>query len=151
MADIHIDDFYRDTAVTLLHLYALFPRAETVFVEDIAGPEETDEFGLHSKRHLGALAAMIWLGDEGYLRHQGPIRQEALDQVVLTSRAFLTLNKTPLTPRPVDATDRSRSLIDEQQTNLFQLRNALKRKESATLRRAILDFMAQVQATPDAL
>lgn len=147
MADLHIDDFFRDTAVTLLHLYALFPRAETVFVEDIAGPEETDEFGLHSKRHLGALAAMIWLGDEGYLRHQGPIRQEALDQVVLTAQGFLALNKSPLKPRPVDATHRSRSLLDEQQTNLYQLRDAVKRKESAMIRRVMLDLMNQIQAS----
>lgn len=147
MADIHIDDFYRDVAVTLLHLYAQFPRMEPVFVEDIAGPEDTDEFGLHSKRHLSALAAVIWLGDEGYLRHQGPIKQEAVDQAVLTSRAFLTLNKVPLTPRPLDATDRSRSLIDEQQTNLYQLRDAIKRKDSARIRRVVLDFMAQQQAS----
>ena len=66
--------------------------------------------------------------------------------MVLTAPAFLVLNKPPLIPRPMDATDRSRSLLDEQQTNLYQLRDALKRKESATIRRVVLDLMAQVQA-----
>lgn len=145
MADIHIDDFHRDCALTLLHLYALFPRPETVFVEDIAGPEDTDEFGLHSKRHLSALAAMMWLGDEGLLRHQGPIRQEALDQVVLTADAFLALNHRPRTQRPVDATEQSQSLLEEQQTNLFELRNAVKGKDSARTRRAMLELLGRVK------
>lgn len=143
MADIHIDDFYRDAALSLLRLYALFPRPETLFVEDITGPEETDEFGLHSKRHMSALATMAWLGDEGYLRHQGLIRQEALDQVVLTGAAFLALNKTPRAPRPVDVTDQSRSLVDERQTNVYALRDAIKRRDSARIRRVMLDLMDQ--------
>ena len=50
MADIHIDDFYRDVAAIFLRLYALFPRKSTLFVEDISGPDQPDEFGLHHPR-----------------------------------------------------------------------------------------------------
>jgi hypothetical protein len=37
MADIHIDDFYRDVAKILIRLYAMFPRKTTPYVEDISG------------------------------------------------------------------------------------------------------------------
>ena len=43
MTDLHIDDFYRDCAMTLQQLYQLFPRRGSVFVEDIIGHDEPDE------------------------------------------------------------------------------------------------------------
>ena len=48
MADIHIEEFYKDAAIALVQLYNAFPRRVNLFVEDIAGPDEPDEFGLHS-------------------------------------------------------------------------------------------------------
>ena len=50
MTDINIDDFFKDSAKVLVQLYSVFPRRHTVFVEDVSGPEETDEFGMHSTR-----------------------------------------------------------------------------------------------------
>ena len=35
MADIHIDDFYRDCALILLRLYTSFPRKSVLYVDDI--------------------------------------------------------------------------------------------------------------------
>lgn len=92
MSDLHIDDFYRDVAKTLALLYSHFPRRITLYVEDISGPDTPDEFGLHSPRHEACFHALLWLGYSDYLSYEHIVRQEAVDQVVLTHRAFLLLN-----------------------------------------------------------
>ncbi len=95
MADIHIADFYKDAARILVQLYNQFPRPTMLFVEDIAGPDTPDEFGLHSPRHQSCLSTMLWLAQSGYLSYETLVRQEAIDQAVLTQRGF-TLLATPL-------------------------------------------------------
>ncbi len=92
MADIHIADFHKDVAKIFCQLYAGFPRKLTVFVEDISGPDSPDEFGLHSTRHQACFATLLWLADEGYIRYDSTIRQEAIDQVTLTHRGFTLLS-----------------------------------------------------------
>jgi hypothetical protein len=92
MADIHIEEFYKDAAIALGQLYGAFPRRINLFVEDIAGPDEPDEFGLHSERHMACFGALLWLSEEGLLRYIDTIRQEALDQAVLTRDAFIRLS-----------------------------------------------------------
>ncbi|HLT14291.1 MAG TPA: hypothetical protein VK006_09365 [Marinobacter sp.] len=92
MADIHVEEFYKDVAVALVQLYAAFPRRINLFVEDIAGPDDPDEFGLHSKRHMACFGALLWLSEEGLLRYVDTIRQEALDQAVLSRTAFIRLS-----------------------------------------------------------
>lgn len=90
--DLHIDDFYRDAAAGLLMLYQAFPRKTALYVEDLIGREEPDEFGLPSKRHQSCLGALLWLAEEGYLRFETTIRFEALDQAVLSEMGFLRLS-----------------------------------------------------------
>ncbi|MCK7547313.1 hypothetical protein ACFQGA_10235 [Marinobacter koreensis] len=102
MADIHVEEFYRDVAIALAQLYSVFPRRINLFVEDIAGPDEPDEFGLHSKRHMACFGALLWLEEEGLLRYVDTIRQEALDQAVLTREAFIRLS-APAPAALVDA------------------------------------------------
>lgn len=92
MADIHVEEFYKDVAVALVQLYSVFPRRTNLFVEDIAGPDEPDEFGLHSNRHMACFGTLLWLEEEGLLRYVDTIRQEALDQAVLTHKAFVRLS-----------------------------------------------------------
>ncbi|MDV2079061.1 MULTISPECIES: hypothetical protein [Marinobacter] len=92
MADIHIEEFYKDTAIALVQLYNAFPRRVNLFVEDIAGPDQADEFGLHSRRHMACFGSLLWLAEEGYVRYVDTIRQEALDQAVLSHRAFTRLS-----------------------------------------------------------
>ena len=75
MADLHVEEFHKDAAIALTQLYGAFPRRVNLFVEDIAGPDEPDEFGLHSKRHMACLGALLWLGEEGLLRYVDTIRQ----------------------------------------------------------------------------
>lgn len=76
--DLQIDDFYKDAAGGLLALYQAFPRKIALYVEDLIGREEPDEFGLPSKRHQSCLGALLWLADEGYLRFESTIQFLAL-------------------------------------------------------------------------
>lgn len=92
--DLQIDDFYRDAAAGLLMLYQAFPRKTALYVDDLIGHEEPDEFGLPSKRHQSCLGALLWLAEEGYLRYETTIQHLALDQAVLTEKAFLRLTCT---------------------------------------------------------
>lgn len=91
--DLQIDDFYKDIAAGMLQLYQAFPRKIALYVEDLIGREEPDEFGLPSARHQACLGALLWLADEGYLRYESGIRYEALDQAVLTEKGFLRLSR----------------------------------------------------------
>lgn len=99
MTDLHIDDFYRDIGKALTLLYGQFPRRMTLIVEDIIGPDTPDEFGLPSPRHEACLQALLWLAQTDYLTFESLVRQEALDQAVLTHRAFLTLTEYTHQPR----------------------------------------------------
>lgn len=145
MADLHLDDFYGDVARTLLTLLQTFPRPHTLFVEDICGPDEPDEFGLHSKRHQACFAALLWLADEGYLRHAGPVRQEAIDQAVLSSRSLLLLNTAPRQSPLTEVSQQSAELHRAQQIYAQRLRECVKARDSFALRRAVLDFMGRFQ------
>ena len=89
--DLHIHDFYRDAGRILLALFQQFPAPATVYVEDIAGPDTPDEFGLHSPRHLACLGAMTWLKECGYIRFAQVVRQEAVEEAALTHHSFLLL------------------------------------------------------------
>lgn len=91
MLDVHINDFWKDCAAILLMGLRNFPRSQTLFIEDICGPDEIDEFGLHSTRHLSALGALQWLKDEGFIRFSTFDRQESADDFVLSNKAFTRL------------------------------------------------------------
>lgn len=141
MADIHVEEFYKDAAIALVQLYGVFPRRINVFVEDIAGPDEPDEFGLHSKRHMACFGALLWLAEEDLLRYVDTIRQEALDQAVLTRRAFIRLSA----PAPVALTrefgipdEKSArtlppSVQDDLSTHIHLIRTALRSGNSALI------------------
>ena len=92
MADIHIADFHRDCTSILTLLYRSFPRKVQLFVDDISGPADPDEFGLPSARHQACFATMLWLAEAGYITYHSTIRQEALDQVTLSHMGFNLLS-----------------------------------------------------------
>ena len=144
MTDIHVDDFFKDGAKVLTQLYAAFPRRHSVFVEDICGPEEPDEFGLHSQRHLSCFGTMLWLGEEGYLRFEDTIRQEAIDQAVLSARCFTLLSTPTKPPHASDAKDLPASIEAERSTTIHRLRLALKQQSSVAIRAIMVDLMAQM-------
>ncbi|MCG8612036.1 MAG: hypothetical protein MI864_16035 [Pseudomonadales bacterium] len=93
MSDIHIEDFCKDVAKILVQLYTVFPRRTSVYVEDIAGEDNPDEYGLHGDRHMACFGAMIWLAEENYIRYVDTIRQEAVDQAILTHKALNLLSR----------------------------------------------------------
>lgn len=100
MADLNILDFYKDTALILMSLQRVFPRKMDLFVEDLIGPDQVDEFGLHTKRHESCFGAMLWLSEEGYLKYGATIRQEGVDQAYLTAKGLIkltTIVNAPLT------------------------------------------------------
>jgi hypothetical protein len=137
VADLHIEEFYKDTAIALVQLYGAFPRRVNLFVEDIAGTDDTDEFGLHSKRHMACFGTLLWLEEEGFLRYVDTIRQEALDQAVLTQKAFVTLSapaNSELTPSDSgQATDLPAAVRDDLFTHIHLIRDALKSGRSAKI------------------
>lgn len=133
MTDLHIDDFYKDVAAILLRLYSLFPRKQILFVDDICKGEEPDEFGLPSPRFLSCFSAMVWLGEENFLRYDSPIRQEALDQAVLTEKGFLLLSSRSEISIMLDEHSGDNlppSVMAASQTNIAQLRRALDSRSS---------------------
>ena len=140
MADIHIDDFFKDVAKVLSHLYLSFPRKSTLYVEDLVGPDQIDEFGIHSDRHLACLGTMLWLAEEDYLRFDDTVRQEAIDQAVLTGRAFNLLNM-PREDALLDAEDMPESLRTERSTNIGLVREALRSQSSARVRAVVGDLL----------
>ena len=141
MSDIHIDDFFKDAALTLNRLYAAFPRKIPVFVEDIAGTVTTDEFGVPGERFVACFGTLLWLAEEGYLRYDDTIRMEAIDQAVLTGRCFNVLTLPSRTDRPRDASIPV-SVRNERSTYIHELRDALKSGNSVTVRAAMTGIMA---------
>jgi hypothetical protein len=141
MAGIHIDEFYADAAQIIVSLFGVFPRPVTIFVEDICGPDEPDEYGVHSHRHLACFATLLWLAEEGYIRYKETIRSEAIDQAVLSGRCFTTL----LTPAPgaaqAEKTDLPPSIKAEHATVIYRLTQALKSRSSVDIQAAFTPLL----------
>ena len=145
MADLHIEDFYRDVAKIFLNLYALFPRKTILYVEDICGPDQPDEFGLHNPRFQAGFSAMVWLAEHGYIHFHETIRQEALDQAVLSQKAFLLLSSRSdlgLIERG-DHKSLSPSVLEDSLANISQLRAAVADGSSILLRRCVSYLLSQ--------
>jgi hypothetical protein len=132
--DLQIDDFYKDAAAGLLALYLAFPRKVGLYVEDLIGREEPDEFGLPSKRHQACLGALLWLADEGYLRYESTIHYDALDQAVLSEKGFLRLSRGVPHALP-DGDALPPSVRRVHSTLAHQLREALQQQHSERIAR----------------
>lgn len=147
MSDIHISDFNRDIAIILIRLYNQFPRKTTLYVEDIAGYEEPDEFGLHSDRYLSCLGAMLWLSEEGFIRHDSVVKQEAIDQAVITNSCFVLLNTAchniiegSIEPDAPSSISQMKSLI------INQLRSGLKSGSSACIGSVVQELLERMSS-----
>lgn len=132
--DLQIDEFYKDAAAGMLMLYQVFPRKAALYVEDLIGREEPDEFGLPSKRHQSCLSALLWLADEGYLRFDSTIAYDALDQAVLTEKGFLRLSRGVPHALPSEETPPA-AVRRVQATLAWQLRDALSAHNSERVAR----------------
>jgi len=144
MSDIHIDDFYRDSAKVLVRLYATFPTPVTLYVEDISGPDEPDEFGMHHPRFESCFSTMVWLAQHDYLHFNELLRKEAMDGVVLTQKAFLILAGSSLDNELYKkaSPETPPSITDRLNTQIAQLRNALNEGSSIQLKKAITNVLS---------
>lgn len=130
MADLNILDFYKDTALILMSLQRVFPRKMELFVEDLIGPDQVDEFGLHTKRHEACFGAMLWLSDEGFLKYGATIRQDGIDQAFLTAKGLIRL--TTIVEAPWSGRE---ALNTEEEVPRFEARERLTMIEH--MRRAV--------------
>jgi hypothetical protein len=139
MSDIHIDDFYKDVARIFLRLYLTFPRKTILYVEDICGEDEPDDFGLHSDRFLSGFSTMIWLGEHDYLRYDNTIQQEAVDQAVLSEKGFMLLSSRSTLDLGDEnvAEDIPPSVLEHSSSNIAQLRKAIKSGSSIMIRQCV--------------
>jgi hypothetical protein len=130
MIDVNIDDFYHDVAVTLLSLYQQFPLKISLYIEDVCGPEDADEFGLHSRRHLSCIGALEWMHDEGFIRYLDIVKQECAEQCTLTQKAFRKLAFLK-----IDKNRDQVSSIEKQKSSLvYRLHQAVKDQSSIDIR-----------------
>ena len=150
MTDIHIDDFYKDVALIFLRLYNSFPRKTVLYVEDICGADQPDEFGLHSERFVSGFSAMVWLGDHGYLRYETPIKQQALDQTTLTERGFLLLSSRsqldfgdPVVSLQTDNDQLPASVMEQSKSNINQLRKAISSRSSIMIKQCVHSLLSR--------
>ena len=145
MGDLHIDDFYKDAAKVLLVLYQYFPRPYTVYVSDISGPDEPDEYGLHSDRHQACFSTMVWLADAGLLRYVDIINREAIDQAVLTHKALTLLTTRSEIRFQPEEESMPPSVADEQASHIHQLRFAVRDGASFTIRRIMQHLLNEAK------
>lgn len=141
MADIHIDEFHHDCTKALVMVYNAFPRLITLYVDDLISDSGTDEFGIPTRRHKACFDALVWLGEENYIRYQDRVHQNALDQVTLTEKCFLRMNmpSSHLMPKshlPV-------ALANKRRTIVWQFREALKESSSDKINSAFVDFLSR--------
>lgn len=148
MNDVNIDDFYHDIGVILLSLFQQFPRKVSLFIDDISGPDDMDEFGLHSPRYLSAIGALMWLHDEGYIRYFDIIKQESAEECTLTQKAFVKLIRPNLTPEEFR---KANSISKRESTLAFKMQKALREQSSIDMQNIIEQhfFHASPITTPN--
>ena len=132
--DLQIDDFYHDASRALLSLYRAFPRKSTLYIDELIGYQEPDEYGLPTVRHQSCLGTLLWLGEEGYLRHAGTIRFEAVDQAVLSEKGFLRLTARIASPT-LESSGLPPSVLRVRCTLASQLQEALRSGDGEDLAR----------------
>ena len=143
MSDLNIDEFYADAALTLTNLFAVFPRPVTIFAEDICGLDEPDEYGVHSNRYLACFSTLLWLGEEGYIRYADTIRQDAIDQAVLTGKCFAALLSTA--PGTTTASDNLPPSVALRQSSIVHaLEQAVKSKSSTAIQAAFAPLLERM-------
>ncbi len=153
MADINIENFYKHIARILSILYEAFPSKSPLYVDDVAGVDDPDEYGLHSPDYTAGFFAMLWLADEQYIRYMDTIRQDGVDQAVLTHKAFLKLTQVsdPIYQATVYQTDDSHvvsttqteeagsppSVVEDHMLVINQLRHALRSGDSIAITKVV--------------
>jgi len=152
MSGIHIDEFFADAAHILVSLHNVFPRPVTLFAEDICGPDEPDEYGVHSHRYQACFATMVWLAQEGYIRYQDTIRQDAIDQAVLSGKCFTALISPSTVPSNASSHSAAHALDEalppsvraEHSTLIYHLEQALRSRSSTAVQSVFVALLARM-------
>ncbi len=139
--DLHIEDFNKDVARVLIFLYDYFPRKLELYIEDISGPDDIDDYGLHSNRHLACMSAIIWLAEEGLIRYESLVKQESFDQAVLTKRSYVLLSNIIKNPVPEPSNELPESVFKHRSTRIATIKEALKSHNSELLKTVIARFI----------
>ena len=153
MADINVEYFYQDIAKILSILYASFPSKAAIYVAEVSGADEPDEYGLHTDRYSACFYAMLWLQEEGYLRYSDSIRQDGIDQATLTLRAFMKLSAIaePIYIEPLlddeelreeEPDGLSPSVLEDRMLVINQLRRSLDNRSSIAIGKVIQHILA---------
>jgi hypothetical protein len=137
MNDVNIDDFYHDIGVILLSLFQQFPRKVSLFIDDISGPADMDEFGLHSSRYLCAIGALMWLHDEGYIRYLDIIKEESAEECTLTQKSFVKLIRPNLSREQFG---QANSIKKRESTLAFKMQKALREQSSIDMQNIIEQY-----------
>jgi hypothetical protein len=139
MFDIHIEEFYLDCTKILKQLYQAFPKKSNVFVEDISGPDQPDEYGIHSDRSQSCFGAMIWLENENFISFESTLRQEAIDQAILSSKGLRFMSSICHDDYMNSITDKIHPLKDELKClpNIDTLNHIMKHGTSSQLGLAV--------------
>ena len=119
MFDIHICDFYHDLSQIFTQLHARFPREETLWLDEVCGEDELDEYGMHSKRYMSCFGTVLFLEREGFIRFSSEEGLNGFNHCVLTLKGFQNLNKfKPNTQSP--AIDEIRKSIREKSSDAIE-------------------------------
>ena len=145
MSDINVSDFFKDAGLILNQLYRVFPRLATLYVEDVSGPDQLDEYGLHGTRHLACFNAMLWLAEEGLIRYHDTIRQDAIEHAVLTGPCFILLTKPRLHAVDGQLEDLTDSMRLDRSAKIHGIRTALKQRSSSEIKKAMLSLLEEIQ------
>ncbi len=147
MSEIHIDEFFHDATKVLVSLYSMFPRPVTLYAEDICGPDEPDEYGVHGARFQACFATLVWLGNEGYIEYADTIGHEAVDQAVLTGSCFASLLTMTESITQADAA-LPESVARHQKTLIYQLQQALSSRSSEATR-TVFERLLELMSGPN--
>ena len=114
-------------------------------MEDVCGPDSPDEYGLHSERYQGCFSAMVWLAEQGYIQFDETVREEALDQAVLSQRGFLLLSSRSELMLGIPEEDEALppSVMERSMSNVMQVRQALKSRSSIMLQQVMHYLLSQ--------
>jgi len=119
MFDIHICDFYHDLSQIFTQLHARFPREETLWLDEICGEDNIDEYGMHSKRYMACFGAVLFLEREGLIRYSSEEGLNGFNHCVLTLKGFQSLTKfKPNTHSPI--IDQIRQAINDKSSNAIE-------------------------------
>ena len=107
--------------------------------------DDPDEFGLHSGRFQNCFSAMVWLAEQKYIEFYETIREEALDQTVLTQRGFILLSSRSELKLgiPEEETGLPPSVMEHSMTNVMQIRQGLRSGSSITMRQVMHYLLSQ--------